>query len=92
MWVGVRIAGGRSGLAFTSVESGGGFDGVNDLLVARATAQIPLNGAGNFVPGGVVVFVEERLRGDQETGRAEAALESATSSKRLPHFIYFFRI
>ena len=82
-WVGVRvrIAGGRSGLAFTSVESGGGFDGLNDLLVARATAQIPLNGAGNFVPGGVVVFGQESLRGDQETGRAETALRAAVRGK-----------
>ena len=50
MRVGVRIAGGRSGLGIATVNRGCGLDGVNDLLVARAAAQVTLDGLCDLIP------------------------------------------
>ena len=44
-----------------AVNGSGGLDGVNDLLITRATAEISFNGAGNFLSARVVVLVEQGL-------------------------------
>ena len=62
MRVGVRIAGRRSGIGIASVNGSGGLDGIDDLLVACAATQVTLNGLCDFITGGSVVFVEQRLR------------------------------
>ena len=63
------------------MNGSGGFDGINDLLVARAATQIAFNGAGYFVPGWMIVLVEQRLRGHQESWRAKSTLRATVGRK-----------
>ena len=79
--VGVRIAGRRSGIGIASVNGSGGLDGIDDLLVACAATQVTLNGLCDLIPGGSVVFVEQRLRGNEETRRTKAALRTPVRGK-----------
>tara|TARA_A100001234_G_C12447306_1_gene309509 strand:- start:231 stop:443 length:213 start_codon:yes stop_codon:yes gene_type:complete len=57
-----------------SMNRCGGFDRVNDLLIARASTQIAFDGAGDFFSGWVLVLVEQGLGGHQETRGAKATL------------------
>ena len=50
-------------------------DGAHDLVVAGAAAQVARQPVARFLFRRVRVRVEERLRGDDEAGRADAALE-----------------
>jgi hypothetical protein len=49
-------------------------DGVDDRLVACATAEVPFNGFSDLLIRGVGCFVEEGLSGHEEARRAETAL------------------
>lgn len=60
-----------------TVDGCGCFDGIDDLLVARATTEIAFNGTGNFFSRRVVVFVEQGLRCHQESRGAESALRTS---------------
>ena len=59
----------------------GGFDCVNDLLIPRASTQIAFDGAGDFFSRGVLVLVEQGLRGHQETWGAKATLRATMGRK-----------
>lgn len=79
IWMGVAGRGWFSNIA--AMNGSGRFDGVDDLLIARAAAEVPLNGASNFLPSGVVVLIEKSLRGYQKPGRAKATLRAAVCRK-----------
>ena len=64
-----------------AVNGSGGLDGVDDLLITSATAEIAFNRAGYFLSARVVVLVEQSLRGDQETRCAKAALGTTVGGK-----------
>ena len=60
-----------------TVNGSGGFDGIDDLLIARAATKIAFNGTSNFFSCRVVVFVEQGLRCHQEPWGAESALRAS---------------
>ena len=79
--VGVWIAGWGRRRDITTLNGSSGFDGINDLLVPRATAKVAFDGASDFLTGGIVVLIEEGLRCHQKSRRAEAALGAAMCRK-----------
>ena len=81
VWVGMGVARRRGCGNVPAVNGSGGLDGVNDLLITSATAEIAFNSAGNFLSARVVVLVEQSLRGDQKTRRTKAALGTTVGGK-----------
>ena len=52
-------------------------NGVNDLFIARAAANVVSDGEGHLLPGRVRVHIQQRLGRDDHAGNAEAALHRA---------------
>ena len=52
-------------------------NGINDLHIAGAAADIVADSKGCLFAGGVIVHIQQRLGRDHHTGDAEAALDSA---------------
>src|SRR2546428_243481 len=61
---------------------GGRTDGVHDVVVARAAAQVPLDSVSDLVVAGRRIAREEIDRGDHQPRRAEAALERVLHRER----------
>src|SRR5271157_5781381 len=61
----------------------GGLDGLDDLVVARATAEVVGQAEANIVLRRIRVVVEQCLGGDQETGRADPALQRGAFQEAL---------
>jgi hypothetical protein len=57
-------------------------DGVDDLRVSGAAAEIALEGVADLVAGGARIALEEGQRGQQHPGRAKPALHGAVPEKR----------
>lgn len=76
MWIGVWFGRCRGGFGFTSQQSGRSHDGFHDGLVPRATAQVPLNGLVDLRLGRTRRLVQQGLRRDEETWRAETTLRA----------------
>src|ERR1700751_1619127 len=66
-----RLLGGRG-----AHRLGSRLDGLDDVHVARAAAEVALQTPANLVFGRVGVLLEQVRRGDDEAGRAVAALQS----------------
>jgi hypothetical protein len=62
---------------------GCGFNGFNDVLVARAAAEIALESVPDIVPRGVGIAPEQLIGCDNHAGRAEAALQAVFLPKAL---------
>ena len=62
-------------------QPGGQLDGVDDLLIAGAAADIVADGEGDLVPGGIGIAVDEGLAAQDHAGDAEAALYRAGLAK-----------
>src|SRR6185369_16084150 len=64
---------------------GGGslLDGIDDLHVAGAPAQISCDRLFDFVARRMRIYIEQRSRSDQHAWRADAALCAATFEKSL---------
>ena len=60
-------------------------DGVEDLHIAGATAQMSTEMAGGVVAGGFLVAAEQRDGAHHDAGRTEAALQSAVGGERVGH-------
>ena len=58
-------------------------DGIHDLLVAGATAQVRGERMGDFGPVGIRVFVDQGIRLHDKPGDAEAALHATAIDKRV---------
>jgi len=58
------------------------FDGLENLLIAGAPAEIPREGFADLIAGRVRVLVEERLGRDEIAGRTVAALRGAEIGER----------
>ncbi len=56
---------------------GRAFDGVDDLLVTGAAADVPRQSGGDLLPGGARVLGQHRLGLHDDAGGAEAALHAA---------------
>jgi hypothetical protein len=55
----------------------GGFDGLKDLQVASAAAEIPGERFADLVSGGMRILIEQSLCRDENRGSAVAALRRA---------------
>ena len=77
----MRIAGRRSSFNITSMYSSGGFDGVDNLLIASATAEVAFNGTSDLFSRGVVVLIQERLGRHEETWGAKPTLRASMGRK-----------
>src|SRR5207237_9158533 len=75
----------RAGCVEPVSSSGGETDGVEDLRVARAAAEVAGERLANLVLRRVGVLLEQCGGGDDETRRAEAALHGAGVDERLLH-------
>jgi hypothetical protein len=74
------VAGRCSGLGVASVNGCGRLNGIDDLLIPRAAAEVALNGQAISSRVGIV-FVQQSLGSDEETGRAKTALGAAVGRK-----------
>src|SRR6266851_609598 len=57
--------------------------GLDDIDVARAAAQVPGNGLADLLLARVLVALQERARGHQHAGGAEAALQAVLLGEAL---------
>ena len=57
-------------------------DALDDFDVAGATTEVAVKRAFDFLCGGVWVFVQQGVSGDDHTGRAEPALDPARIGER----------
>ena len=64
-------------------DGGGDADGVDDVLIAGAAAEISLQRVPDLLLGGVGVLREQIDRGEDHAGRAEAALQPVLLPERL---------
>ena len=64
---------------------GGVLDGFDDVLVARATAQVAAHAVANFVFAGVGVFVQKAVGAHQHARGAKAALQTVLFVKAFLH-------
>src|SRR5467141_1447183 len=59
------------------------FDGLENLKIARAPAQVSRDCFADLIAAGVRVLVQQSLRGDQNCRRAIAALRRSEIGKRI---------
>jgi hypothetical protein len=59
---------------FPPQDRRGQLDGLEDLLVAGAAAQMGLESGFNLLPDGPGIFIEQGPGAEDDSGRAEAAL------------------
>jgi hypothetical protein len=63
------------------VNCGCCLNGIDDLLIAGAPAQVPLNGQSNFIIGRGIIFIQQRLCGDEEARCAKTTLRATMLCK-----------
>ena len=68
-------------VGFAALRLGVELDGVDDFHVARATAQVGVDGLGDFVSRRTRVLVAEVLGAQGEAGDAKAALQAAADDE-----------
>src|SRR5581483_1179278 len=71
------------GIIVSHLARGGLFDGFDDLVVARAAAQVAHHPVLDLVLGWVGILLEERVGGHVLARRADAALEAAVFQEAL---------
>ena len=76
MWIGVWFGRRRGGFGFATQQSCGSHDGFHDGLVPRATAQVPFNRLVDLGLGRTRRLVQQGLRRNEETWRAETTLRA----------------
>src|SRR3954462_1748164 len=73
----------RRGSGLAAQRAGGSLDGVDDLEVAGAAADLAGERLGDLVARGARIAIEQPLRRDQHSGRAVAALRRAVIGETL---------
>jgi len=71
----------RRHLLFLADGLGGAFDGVNDLLITGATAEVGRQGLGDLVARRLRVLVDQGVGLDHHAGDAEAALHATLTDE-----------
>src|SRR5581483_4982780 len=66
---------------------GSSLDGLDDVLIAGATAQVAVQTIANLFFGGIRIAFDDLLCGHDHSGRAEAALQAVLVPKRFLHGI-----
>ncbi len=73
----IRVGVERGGLELAAQEAPGQLDGVDDLDVAGAAAEVVAQGVPDLLGRGIGVLVEQRLGRHDHAGDAEAALHGS---------------